>query len=84
MRMAVDLSSLGVCHTRNGVHCRSCRDGIFPSGQSGTSTSANAAPQRAAATNSIFNFIDFSFFWFWLVFYFTTFPPRRKYGIIGA
>ena len=62
MRMAVDFSCLGVCHTRNGVHCFSCRDGIFPSGHSGTSTSANAAPQAIAAANNIFNFIFFSFF----------------------
>ena len=61
MRMAVDFSCLGVCHTRNGVHCLSWRDGIFPSGHSGTSTSANAAPHRTAAANNIFNFIFFSF-----------------------
>ena len=84
MSMAVDLISLGSCHTRNGMHCFSCREGILPSGHSGTSTSANAAPHRTAAASNIFNFIFFSFFWFEVGFYFTTFPPRRKYGIIGA
>ena len=66
--MAVDLSSFGSCHTRNGVHCLSCRDGIFPSGHSGTSAPPNAAPHRAAATNNVFIFIVFSFFWFELAF----------------
>ena len=60
MRMAVDFSSLGSCHTRNGVHCFSCREGILPCGQSGTSALPNAAPQRTAAANNVFIFIFFS------------------------
>ena len=74
MRIAVDFSSFGVCHTRNGLHCFSWREGILPSGHSGTSAPPNTAPHITAAASNNFIFIRFSFLWFEKDFYFTTFP----------